>query len=93
MRRNPNQIVALTLRLGAYGSFALIVCGLIADAAGTAAGAQLTWAGALLLLATPVVRIVVALVMFARDRDWRYVWISLGVLAIVLASSWFGVTH
>jgi uncharacterized membrane protein len=40
-----------------------------------------------------VLRIVVALLMFARARDWRYVWVSAGVLAIVLASSWFGVTH
>lgn len=93
MRRDADHIVALTLRIGAYAAFALIVCGLLARATGMPLAERLTWAGVLLLMATPLLRIVVALVMFLRERDWRYVWVSLGVLAIVLASSWWGVTH
>ncbi len=42
--------------------------------------------GLLLLLLTPIFRILVAAVSFALQRDTRYVLISLGVLAVVLAS-------
>ncbi len=48
-------------------------------------------AGILLLLLTPVFRIVVAAVGFALDRDFRYLLISLGVLAVVLGSIGFAV--
>ena len=47
--------------------------------------------GILLLLFTPIVRIVVALLGFAMERDWKYTLISLGVLAIVLLSISFAV--
>lgn len=42
--------------------------------------------GILLLLLTPILRIIAAMVSFAAERDARYVLISLGVLAIVLLS-------
>jgi len=44
--------------------------------------------GLLLLIATPVARVVFCLVGFAFERDWTYVAISAGVL-IVLAISLF----
>lgn len=43
-------------------------------------------AGIALLLLTPVGRILVAIVSFARERDYRYVWVSSGVLLIVISS-------
>ena len=48
-------------------------------------------AGVLLLLFTPVARIVVAVFAFALERDLKYVLISLGVLAIVLLSISFAI--
>lgn len=42
--------------------------------------------GLLLLLLTPILRIVVAAASFALEHDTRYVLISLGVLAVVLLS-------
>jgi uncharacterized membrane protein len=90
MRRDADSIVALTLRIGAYSAFALLLAGLIGQRYGAMSVAK---TGLLVLMATPVLRIGVALLLFLRERDWRYVWISAGVLAIVLASSWFGVTH
>src|SRR5579885_1776115 len=42
--------------------------------------------GVLLLLLTPIFRIVVALLSFALERDFKYVLIALGVLAVVLFS-------
>jgi uncharacterized membrane protein len=47
--------------------------------------------GILLLLFTPLARIVVAVITFALERDMKYVLISLGVLAVVLLSISFAV--
>ncbi len=47
--------------------------------------------GVFLLILTPIVRVLVAVVMFALERDVRYVLISLGVLAILLISMRFAV--
>ncbi len=45
--------------------------------------------GLLLLIATPVLRVAVALVAFAVERDWRFVVITLLVLLILLFSIFF----
>jgi uncharacterized membrane protein len=42
--------------------------------------------GILFLLVTPVLRIIAAGVGFGLERDYKYVLISLGVLAVVLGS-------
>jgi uncharacterized membrane protein len=47
--------------------------------------------GILLLLFTPIARIVVAVIGFAVERDLKYVLISLGVLAVVLLSISFAI--
>jgi len=44
--------------------------------------------GLLLLIATPVFRVVVALVGFAVEHDQLYVWVSAIVLAVLLYSLW-----
>jgi uncharacterized membrane protein len=56
--------------------------------AGVAAGspAAIVVLGLLVLLATPLLRIIVSVATFARERDWRYVAITLLVLAILLLS-------
>jgi uncharacterized membrane protein len=47
--------------------------------------------GILLLLFTPVARIVIAAIGFAVERDLKYVAISVGVLAVVLFSIAFAI--
>ncbi len=42
--------------------------------------------GLLVLIATPIVRVLFAVVGFARERDRLYVWISIAVLTILLLS-------
>jgi len=42
--------------------------------------------GILLLLLTPLLRIVTAAVSFQAEREWRYTLVSLTVLAIILVS-------
>ena len=48
-------------------------------------------AGVLLMLATPVVRVLVACFLFFREHDRKYGWISLGVLVILMLGAVFGI--
>jgi uncharacterized membrane protein len=84
------RLVALTLKIGAYSAFACIVVGLVLHYAASF-GNGVTAAGMIVLLATPVLRIIVAGAQFLRERDLHYVFVSLGVLGIVLLAYWLGV--
>jgi uncharacterized membrane protein len=53
--------------------------------------AAITELGILLLLLTPVFRVVVAVVSFGLERDTKYLLISLGVFLVVLGSIIFAV--
>ncbi|HZT76267.1 MAG TPA: DUF1634 domain-containing protein [Vicinamibacterales bacterium] len=47
--------------------------------------------GLLLLIATPIARVVFSVVGFSRQRDWLYVAVTLTVLALLLYSlAWAG---
>ncbi len=46
--------------------------------------AAVTDVGLLVLIATPVVGVATAIVTFARERDWTYVWIATLVLAMLI---------
>jgi uncharacterized membrane protein len=78
-----DRALSLTLKFGAYTAFALILAGLILQLA-VPWGAKVAAAGLLVLLATPVLRIIVACLQFLRERDFRYALVSFGVLAIVV---------
>jgi uncharacterized membrane protein len=87
-----DRIVAMVLRTGAFACFFIMLAGLIA---GTFLHGHvpldLERAGVLLMLATPVVRVIVACFLFFREKDWKYGWISLGVLVILMLGSVFGI--
>ena len=51
------------------------------------------YTGILLLMATPIVRIMITAWTFWRERDMHYVWISLIVLAVIGISITFSITH
>jgi uncharacterized membrane protein len=87
-----DRVVALVLRVGAFGCFFIMLTGLVIGLffpgripMGIERG------GVLLMLATPVVRVLVAGVLFLREKDWKYGAISFGVLAILLLSAAFGI--
>jgi uncharacterized membrane protein len=42
------------------------------------------WAGLVVVIATPIVRVAVSSVGFARGGQWRMVGVGLGILAIIL---------
>ncbi|HKV94447.1 MAG TPA: DUF1634 domain-containing protein [Candidatus Angelobacter sp.] len=85
-----DRILSHTLKAGAYTAFALIVAGLLLRAA-TPWGTTIAKAGLLVLLATPVLRIVVACIQFFRERDKKYALVSLGVLGIVILAYFLGI--
>jgi len=86
-----DRAVALVLRVGAFGCFFIMMAGLIASLfVGGRIPVDIERAGVLLMLATPVVRVIVACFLFFREKDLKYGWISLGVLVILLLGSVFG---
>jgi uncharacterized membrane protein len=93
-RREPafDRIVALVLRTGAFACFFVMLTGLIV---GLFVHGRIPLgierAGVLLMLATPVVRVIVACYLFFKERDMKYGWISLGVLVILMLGSVFGI--
>lgn len=92
--REPSfdRAVALVLRAGAFGCFFIMLAGLI-DGLFMRGHIPLDIerAGVLLMLATPVVRVLVACVLFFREKDFKYGWVSLGVLVILLLGAVFGI--
>jgi uncharacterized membrane protein len=84
--------VALVLRIGAYGGFLIMLAGLVVGLSPTG---EMSFAiervGVLVMLATPVTRVVVACVLFLSEKDWKYGGISFGVLVILLLSAVFGI--
>jgi uncharacterized membrane protein len=87
-----DRVVAIVLRTGAFGCFFIMLAGLIAGLfAGDRIPLEIERAGVLLMLATPVVRVVVACYLFFREKDYRYGWISMGVLVILMLGAAFGI--
>jgi uncharacterized membrane protein len=92
--REPNfdRAVAMVLRVGAFGCFFVMLAGLIDGLfVGGRIPVDIERVGVLLMLATPVVRVIVACFLFFREKDYRYGYISLGVLVILLLGSVFGI--
>jgi uncharacterized membrane protein len=93
-RREPafDRIVALVLKTGAFSCFFVMLTGLIV---GLFVHGRIPLgierAGVLLMLATPVVRVMVACYLFFKEKDMKYGWISLGVLVILMLGSVFGI--
>jgi hypothetical protein len=87
-----DRAVALVLRVGAFGCFFIMLAGLIDGLFMTGRiPVDIERVGVLLMLATPVVRVIVACVLFFREKDWKYGWISLGVLVILMLGAVFGI--
>ena len=85
-----DRVLSLTLKFGAYTAFALIVVGLVLQLA-VPWGIKVTAAGLVVLLATPVLRIIVACLQFLRERDFKYALVSFGVLTIVVLAYVLGI--
>jgi uncharacterized membrane protein len=87
-----DRAVAMVLRIGAFSCFFIMLAGLI-DSLFVRGNISLDIerAGVLLMLATPVVRVFVACLLFFWEKDWKYGWISLGVLVMLMLGPVFGI--
>jgi len=86
------RAVALVLRVGAFSCFSIMLAGLLVGIfVRGRIPTEIERAGVLLMLATPAVRVLVAAVLFLREKDWKYGAISLGVLTILLLGAVFGI--
>ena len=82
----------MVLRIGAFAGFFVMVAGVIAHIlVDGAIASRLELAGVLIMLFTPFARVFVAMALFFREKDWRYGFISAGVLLILLLGSLFGI--
>jgi len=85
-----DRVLSLTLKFGAYTAFALVVAVLALQLI-VPWGGRVVVAGLVVLLATPVLRIIAACLQFLRERDFRYALVSFGVLAIVVLAYVLGI--
>ena len=87
-----DRAVAAVLRAGAFGGFLIMLAGLILRVfVPGPIPVEVERIGVLWMLATPVVRVLVACFLFFKEKDWKYGWISLGVLVILMLGSVFGI--
>lgn len=87
-----DRAVALVLRIGAYAAFAVMLTGVLAAlVVDGRVATRIELAGVLIMLITPVVRVLVAMLLFLLEKDWKYGAISAGVLLILLLGSLFGI--
>jgi uncharacterized membrane protein len=87
-----DRVVAMVLRVGAFSCFFVMLAGLIDGFFMSGyIPLEIERVGVLLMLATPVVRVIVACFLFFQEKDWKYGWISLGVLVILMLGAVFGI--
>jgi uncharacterized membrane protein len=87
-----DRAVALVLRIGAFTAFLVMLAGVLAAVIVDGRIAmRIELAGVMIMLITPVARVFVAMVLFVREKDWKYGAISAGVLLILVLGSLFGI--
>jgi len=83
------RIIGGVLRAGVITSSICLGAGLVLTLVGGAAAAAnaLLQTGVIVLLATPVARVLVSIAEYAQQRDWRFTLLTLVVLVELLASA------
>lgn len=89
--RRMDELIGYLLRAGVTTAAAVVAVGgawylASGGPAGDPRAGTLIWAGLLILVATPVARVVFSLAAFALQRDWTYVAITFIVLAVLVYS-------
>jgi uncharacterized membrane protein len=81
-------MLGVVLKAGALTSTGLLALGLLLELGGVNASlsARLTRAGLIVLMATPVARVVVSVGEYAAERDWVFLTLTAAVLVILLGS-------
>ena len=83
------QAIGVVLRAGVMASSACLAAGLVLVLLAGEGGVAgwLLHTGIIVLLLTPVARVVVSIVQYASDRDWTFTLLTLIVLVELLASA------
>ena len=82
----------MVLRVGAFSCFFVMLAGLLVGLfVPGPISTEIERLGVLLMLATPVVRVIVSCFLFFQEKDFKYGWISLGVLVILTLGAVFGI--
>lgn len=92
--REPDfdKAVARVLRIGAFAGFAIMLSGVLTGAfLHSRLPGRLETAGVVVMLVTPLVRVFTSVILFLREKDWKYGAISFGVLLILLLGAVFGI--
>ena len=82
MERRIGQL----LFAGVVGAAGCLASGLLAWIGGAEAASLLLNAGLIILMATPVMRVVLSIAEYARMRDWTFVLTACAVLVILAVS-------
>ena len=81
------RLIGRVLQAGIITSTVCFIVGLVLSISGaTAAASILLNAGVVVLLATPVTRVLVSIVEYVNQRDWMFVTLTAVVLAELVAS-------
>jgi uncharacterized membrane protein len=81
------HVIGIVLRTGVVISSAALAAGLACSLLGIDAAANILLnAGVVVLLATPVARVVASIVEYIGERDWPFVALTAIVLAVLAAS-------
>ncbi len=93
MTSHFERLMGRLLGVGVTVSTLLLASGLVLTFAGRAeASDRLLHAGLIVLMATPVTRVVLACAEFTRSRDWLFAAASLGVLGVLAMTAWIAMT-
>jgi uncharacterized membrane protein len=87
--RGLEQIIGVVLRAGVVASSACLAAGLVLAVffGETWTAGLLLQTGIVVLLLTPVARVVVSIVQYASERDWAFTLLTAIVLVELLASA------
>ena len=84
------RIIGVVLRVGVTTSSVCLAMGLVLDLLGgsaAAGSAVLLQVGVVVLLATPVARVIASIVQYVNERDWAFVALTGIVLVELMASA------
>jgi uncharacterized membrane protein len=92
---STERLLGRVLTIGTRTSSVLLVAGLVTALTVTQAtrlSSLLLQIGLLVLMATPVLRVVVSVGAFAARREWAFVFLTSVVLVLLIASIWLALT-
>ncbi len=86
-----DRVVAQALKAGAYIGFVVLAAALVLTFVNPRAASVLGRVGVMIMIATPPFRLLIALIVFLWERDYKYVAVTSGVLLILILSAVFGI--